>query len=453
MHESDIKRAASILDDDPDEAHKICSDILNDSPDDSLALFLIGTIYARAGRHGIALPLFERVAMLAKHRPEAWNNIGMCLAECHRYTDARAAFMRALDMQHSATHLANVALTHLNEGEYKTAIAMCKQALKMEPDHKGAWTTLGFASLAVGDWATGWKGFDHCLGGKFRKEITHQAAPRWDGSKGKTVCVYGEQGIGDEIMYASCLPDAMKDARIIVECDPRLEGLFRRSFPDATVYGSRRTEAKWLESVKLDANCAIGSLPGMYRPTRESCPKIPYLVADPERRLQWRSLLDTYGNRPTIGICWSGGRQATQAKRRQVGLEALRPLIESIDANWISLQYKDPTAEINASGMDVKHYARAVQSPDFDDTAALVAECDVVIGIHTTVHHLAGALGVPSIILVPDSPMWNYATGDSLPWYGSQRLWRQKPHEAWIDCIKRLDKSGMLNRYKMKAAA
>lgn len=451
---SEVARAHALIDEDPDEAHRICCEVLSDNPDDALALFIVGTIYSRAGRHGVALPVFERVAKLAPNRPQAWNNVGMSYAECHRYAEAREAFLKAEKLIQNATHEANIGLTYLNEGEYKKAIDYCKQALKKEPEHDGAWTTLGFASLATGDWETGWKGFSRCLGGKFRKEVSHQDAPRWTGEKNQTVCVYGEQGIGDEIMYASCFEDVIRDsAKVVIECDNRLEGLFRRSFPSADVYGTRRLEPHWTGAYKLDANCAAGELPRFYRPTRESCPGKPFLVADPERRLQWRALFDSWPKKPVIGICWTGGRQSTQAKRRHVGLEALRPLIESIDAHWVSLQYKDPTEEIAKSGLPVKHIPRAVQSPDFDDTAAFIAECDIVIGIHTTAHHLAGALGVPSIILVPDKPMWNYAMGDGLPWYKGQRFWRQKTSEKWTDCVQRLVKSDVLSMYKERAAA
>lgn len=450
----ELQKAAALIDDEPDEAHRICSEVLNDDPDNVLALHIVGTIYSRASRHGIALAVFERVRDLVPNKHEAWNNVGMSLCELHRYMDARQCFQKALELKYCANYLANLAVTYMNEGDQKQAIVLCKQALKMEPAHKGAWSTLGFCSLALGDWENGWKGFNHCLGGRFRKELTFQDAPRWDGTKGQTVCVYGEQGIGDEIMYASCLPDMIRDSKqVIVECDQRLEGLFRRSFPEATVYGTRRLEPTWLPRHKLDANCAIGALPMFYRKSPKDCPQTPYLVPDPERRLQWRALFDSWGRKPVIGLCWTGGRQNTQAKARAVGLEALRPVIESIDAHWVSLQYKDAAEEIRETGLPVRHIHRAVQSPDFDDTAAFVAECDIVIGIHTTVHHLAGALGVPSIILVPQKPIWNYAHGDSLPWYKSQRFWRQRKSETWFDCVKRLEASDLLNRYKIKAAA
>ncbi len=105
---------------------------------------------------------------------------------------------------------------------------------------------------------------------------------------------------------------------------------------------------------------------------------------------------------------------------------------------FVSLQYNDPTEELEKTGLPVKHIARAVQSPDYDDTAAFVAELDNIIGVHTTIHHVAGAMGKKSTILVPSRPLWNYAIGDSLPWYKSQVFHRQRKDESWKDCIRRL---------------
>ena len=298
---------------------------------------------------------------------------------------------------------------------------------------------MGFAQLAQGNWADGWKNYEYCLGGRFRKEVKVGDEPRWDGSPVDKLFIYGEQGLGDELMYASILPDAQKHAKqITLECDKRIKGLLQRSFPKIEVFGTRREQQFWAHDRVFDAGCGAASLASLFRHDKADCPRKPYLVADPERRLQWRALFDSWG-KPVIGLTWSGGRAATHRKAREVGVEAFRPLIESRpDAVFVSLQYTDATEEIKASGLPIRHIHRGSQSPDYDDTAAFVAELDSIVGIHTTVHHLAGGLGVPSTILVPSRPMWNYATGDRLPWYAEQVFHRQKQHETWADCVKRL---------------
>src|SRR5690606_17227090 len=146
----------------------------------------------------------------------------------------------------NANILANMGVAYQKEDDQKNAGEWARRALAVDPNHADAWATLGFVALAEGDWQTGWKGYAHALGGKFRKKIQYGEEPLWDGTPGKTVAFYGEQGLGDEIMYASCLEDAARDVQVIVECDPRLEGLFRRSFPYASVYGTRRKkEVAW----------------------------------------------------------------------------------------------------------------------------------------------------------------------------------------------------------------
>lgn len=388
----------------------------------------------KTNRYGYAIPIWERVCRLRPNKAEAWNNLGMTLQECRQLDRAREAFQRAQKLKPCADYLGNIAVTYNEAGDYAEGMRWARKALELEPKHAGATATMGFAKIATGDWS-GWKQYESALGGKFRKRA--EMAPDWQGQRVRSLVVYGEQGIGDEIMYASILPDAMRDAEVIaLECDPRLEGLFQRSFPAVHVYGTRRGERYWFEG-QFEAQCAIGSLASLYRPTRESCPKLPYLVADPERRLQWRALFDSY-KKPVIGLAWTGGNANTRRKDRAIGLEAFRPLIESTDAVFVSLQYQDPSEEIDATGLPVKHFARATATQDYDDTAALVCELDRIVGIHTSVHHLAGALGKPSTVLVPHAPMWNYATGDGLPWYASQTFHRQRNHEAWSDCIKRL---------------
>jgi Tfp pilus assembly protein PilF len=429
--------AFAVIDSDPDQAHAIANDAIRDDPDDLAALFIIGTINARAERFGVALAAFERITRLDSRRHQAWNNAGMALQECGQPQRAREYFKRAYELAPQSNYMANIGAAYLCEGNYTEAIRWCKKAIEKDND-TGAWTTLGFAQLATGNWAEGWKGYEHCLGGRFRKEVKIGDEPKWDGSPVENLFIYGEQGLGDEIMYASIIPDAAKHAkRITLECDKRLAGLFKRSFPEIEVRGTRREEKPWASGRTFDAGVGSGSLASIFRTSRTDCPRRPYLVADPERRLQWRALFDSW-QRPVVGIAWTGGRAATQRKERLVGLEAFRPLIEvNPDKVFVSLQYTDASEEIAETGLPVKHIPRAVQSPDYDDTAAFVAELDYIIGPPTTIHHIAGALGKPSTILVPSRPMWDCAYGDDWPWYQKQVFFRQRKGESWADCLKR----------------
>lgn len=420
--------------------------MLNREPDNAKALFVMSRLYSHGGRFGVALHLLRQCVRLAPMRDTAWNDLGMVLSSVQRFREARDAFLEAAKRDGtSAMYVANVAMTYLEEGAWRKALEWADKALRMDAGLAGAIQTRGFASLALGDWKTGWAGYDRALGGAYRKIVKVADEPVWDGKYVDTLFVYGEQGLGDEIMMASCVPDAARDVgQVVLECDERLEGLFRRSFPQCAVYGTRRAKtAPWAGQHKIDAGAGIGQLPGFYRPTPASCPGTPYLVADPERRLQWRALLDSLGRKPKIGICWSGGRRVTNAAGRAIGLEAFKPLMEAVDADWISLQYtKGTEQEIAASGLNVRHWPRAVASNDYDDAAALVAELDCVVGVNTAAAHLAGALGVPAIVLVPSRALWIWSTpGESpgdMPWYRSVRRFQQRADEPWLDTVRRL---------------
>lgn len=414
-----------LTEEDPDEVVSQCQKLLDKNPDDVQALVLMGNIFAQAERFGMCLLVFHRVVELRPNASDAWSNLGMAYEGQKLHLKARDCFLKAWGITKKPAYAGNMGTTLMSLNDYSGAHEWAKKGLQLDPEHAGCKTVLGFTSLAKGDWKTGWDAFQSSLGGKFRKVRQFGEEPIWDGASGKTVAVYGEQGLGDEIMYASCLPDVARDNTIHLECDKRLEGLFKRSFPGVFVHGTRRMEPEWAEGVKLDASCPIAQLPLYFRPTPDSCPGTPYLVADPERRLQWRALFDSWGTKPKIGICWSGGSKHNNPEARNMGLESFRGLIEKYDADWVSLQYKDPTEEIAATGLPVRHFKRACETSDYDDTAALVAELDLVIGVHTSAHHLAGALGVPGLILVPEKSIWIYAS-ETMPWYSSAKLVKKR---------------------------
>jgi hypothetical protein len=164
-----------------------------------------------------------------------------------------------------------------------------------------------------------------------------------------------------------------------------------------------------------------------YRREDSDFPRTPFLVADPERRLQWRALLDTLPGKK-VGIAWTGGLDNTFKSRRSFNLEGLLPILKIPGITWVSLQYKDPSAEIELlserHGIEVKHWERAVgKGVDYDETAALVSELDAVVSVTTAMVHLCGALGKKCYVLVPKRCRW---------WYQPMADGRH----SWYDCIK-----------------
>jgi Tfp pilus assembly protein PilF len=434
---SKLQRAAEVHNEDPDEAYELIQQELYDEPDSAAANTLAGVLMMRAERYGAALAYFHRACMLRPDKVECWNNLGACYQDMRFPARAREFWKRALEIEDNARTCAQMAVTYADENDFGAAWKWLKRAEKHDPKETTVAKTRAYVAIATGDWKQGWKDWAQTIGSKFRP-VWDYGVPMWDGKPTKTLLVYGEQGLGDEIQYASCIADCRGLAEsIVIECDPKLGGLYKRSFPWATVHPTRREDKFWLEGAGLTAQIPVGNLPALFRESPDACPRVPYLTPDPERVLMWKALFDSYG-KPVIGLAWTGGkRRSTQVGKRAVGLESFRPLIESRDAVFVSLQYTDPRAEIEATGLPVRFFSETL-SPNYDDTAALVYALDDVIGVHTTVHHVRGAMGKGSTVLVPHEPMWQYVHGDRIAWYPASVYHRQRKSEAWTDCIKRL---------------
>lgn len=427
-----------------DDAMREVVQYLNDHFDDVPALMLAAHILMDADRMGLVHALLKRAAQLEPNIATIWNNLGICYQEGSNLEEGEAHFFRALKLEpdNALTHV-NLGQLYVNLAQPILALRHLNKAIENDPSLAEAFYNRALANISLANYKEGWADFDAILGaGKIRKERIYGMLPRWNGQEGKTLIAYGEQGLGDEIAFASCIPDLAKQNKVIIECNPRLQGLFKRSFGLET-HGTRFIDMiPWLHDQKtgmlrkIDAAVAFGSLPQFYRNEISAFPGTPYLIADPERRLQWRALLDALGPKMKVGITWTGGNKNTGKARRSVALDDLLPILRQ-DAAFISLQYMD-APEILALqrdyGIIVHHWKHAVQTEDYDDTAALVAELDLVISVTTGVIHLSGALGQRCWVMAPKAPRWFYGiSGTTMPWYSSVTLYRQK--YKWVELI------------------
>jgi len=429
---SKLTEAKQLANTEPDVALALCNEVLNDhfeDEDGQKALFMSGYIMMEAERYGLAYNIYKRCAELNPNISEIWSNMGMCIEE-HDPQKALQCFQRALRLKPNNAHaLANEGLMRLQTGDPQKCIELSDRALAIE-EIRSAKHNKGLAQLMLRQWKEGWKNYADTLGVKHR-EGRDYGLPDWNGEPGLVV-VYGEQGVGDEIMFASCLNEIPND--IVLDCDKRLEGLFKRSF-DMPIYGTRyKAATELMDNHEPQYQCAIGQLPYFYRNTDESFPGTPYLVPDPERCLQWRALFDTFKGKK-VGIAWNGGIRGTGKARRSIKLDDLAPILDPGNT-YISLEYK-PVDQDELDKYGIKSYQRATGlRGDIDDLAALINELDYVICPCTTVVYVAGALGVPCHVLVPSKPGYRYHMKGEFPWYNSVQLHRQKG--SWAKTIKAL---------------
>ncbi|HYC49397.1 MAG TPA: tetratricopeptide repeat protein [Burkholderiales bacterium] len=328
------------------------------------------------------------------------------------------------------------------EGDVDAARALI-DGLRGRADDADLDWELAMAALANGRFAEGWPLYEARLTRKAESPRRPYPFPEWNGAPlDGTLLILAEQGIGDEIMFASCYPDALaRAARCIIECEPRLERLFTRSFPGARVVGQARGSASAALVSNREVACQIhaGSLPRLFRRSLADFPRHDgYLSAEPDAVAEWHRRLRGKSGKRVIGIAWSGGLAHTRRSLRSIAPDAFARAMAIADAQFVSLQHDDDgtiAAELaRCSGRPV-HVFHDVLA-DFDDMAALTKSLDAVLTACSSVVHLSGALGVPTIVLTPKHAEWRYLrAGSSLPWYPSVRLVRQRESGDWQDVI------------------
>jgi hypothetical protein len=415
-------------------AMPIIYEVLTQYPNDAATLHFLGYIWLLTGKEAFAYQLFRRALQEMPGNKAIWTSFGRAAHELEMFDEALQAFMKSAELDHNyALAYSNASATLVQMSKWDDAEKAARMALDCDPKDLNAQMNLAHCYLAQGKWREGWYEWHKSLGCKFRKHITYNDEPEWKGESDKTLIVYGEQGLGDEIFYASCLNDAIDISRkVYLDCDPKLEGLFRRSFPKAEVYGTRRLDSPWADGIKFDAGCPIGGLPEFFRNNDKDFNGKPFLVADPEKVLMWKALFDSWGKK-VIGITTHGGSRLTNAKGRKLTEFDLQPLLKLKDYEFVCLDYK-PEHRIDG----VHYFPFAAQSNDYDDTAALIAACHKVIGVNTTALHCAAALGVDTWALTPDYHQWRYAR-PSMLWYRHMRQIDQKGRQ-WREVVEHLAK-------------
>lgn len=442
--------------------------LLNNNIGNQQVLYLIGSIELAKNNYGLAIQLLSQVTAMKPDFGEAWNNLSLAWKCVPDFNRAEMAMKQAIKTgpQHALADMwCNLSALNINRNKPEVALEYAKKALEIEPDHQKARWHRGLALLELRKWAHAWDDHEMRLNGGAPGEIAHRnyhgpdgETPEWDGKAPGVVVIHGEQGLGDEIMFASCIPDALAKTGngFILEPSPRMENLFKRSFPNTAVYGTDDTDGRrWIgELGKPDYKIALGSLPKLYRRSAEAFPGTPYLIADRGKRQWWGEKLNALPRKPKIGIAWQGGVQSTRYDARSFHPIQYAPLFQAIDANWISLQY-DSTAQgcVNEVrehlGVKLIHWPKAVEQKDpdtgklsdIDELVALISKLDLVITVCNSNVHVAGALGIPVICLTPSEPSWRYgASGagedDAMPWYASVKQVRMpKDTTDWSPVI------------------
>jgi Tetratricopeptide repeat/Glycosyltransferase family 9 (heptosyltransferase) len=420
----------------PVEALACFDRILAASPTHAEARANRGAALAALGRHAEALADFE-AALAAGPNPIVFYNRGLALAALGRPAEAVASYDRTLAL--AANHAnawssRGVALQALNR--HADAIASFDRAIALEPDFADAHFNKSLALLAIGDYPRGQAEYEWRWKRSGVEHLRHNfGRPLWRGdpARGKTILLHAEQGLGDTIQFARYAPLlARAGAHVILETHAELKPLLAR------LDGVRSVIARGDARPAHDFHCPLGSLPLAFKTELASVPaEIPYLSADAGRADRWRPRLEAFGG-PRIALAWAGNAAHANDRNRSVPLALLRRLWDRDGARIVSLQrdLRAGDAEMLAAAPVL---ALGSELADFDDTAAVLAGCDLLITVDTSVAHLAGAMGRPVWLLLPFSCDWRWtAQSDRSPWYPSARLYRQPQPGDWESVVARL---------------
>ncbi|WP_188262558.1 tetratricopeptide repeat protein [Azospirillum tabaci] len=425
------------------------------------ALHLLGVMEAQRGAHAAAEALIARSLRLRPHAAAPWANLGGALRMLGEAERADAALTRALALDPAlADALTNLGSVRHALSDYPAALAWLERAerlrpghpdtalnrgvvlrdarrfadsdacldalLASRPEHADAHLARAVSRLVRGDLRAGWD--------EFEWRPRRLPAPPWGGEplEGRRILLHAEQGFGDTIQFARYAPlVARAGGRVILDVHPLQFRLLRSLGPDIEVLVRGPAPAPH------DLHCPLMSLPRAFGTDLTSIPAPPaYLAAEADEVARWGRRIaevDTgTGSGPRVGLVWAGNPNHRNDRNRSIPVERLAPLLDTPGPRLFSLQTGDAKAARPAALPDLTAGIR-----DFADSAAILANLDLVIAVDTATIHLAGALGVPAWLMLPYAPDWRWLLdrADS-PWYPSLRLFRQSRPGDWDSVLR-----------------
>ncbi len=420
------------------EAHGICQDVLSTTPDHPSALALQGVIAAHTGSPERAIELLNRA--LHRHPGVASWHANLCSLYriLNRIEEAVASGREAIRLApDNAANLVNLSLAFTDLDERESAVACLLRAIGLNPSHADARLALAQSLLAQGEFEPGWIEYEW----RNETEAGRGQLPRitsapWNGMSipGGRVLLVCDQGYGDTLQFARYIPLVAERCReVILGCSAEMASLMAR------ITGVALCCHRWNEIPGHAAYSRLSSLPGLFHTTLGTIPsRVPYLTPDPNRQAKWATRLAEIAPRPAqrIGLAWSGRPTHPNDRRRSLHLAQLAPLAGAKPALFVSLQKPLPATDVPDIGIFPGLIDLSEELGDFEETASLIANLDLVITVDTSVGHLSGALGKPVWIMLAKASDWRWLLDRSdSPWYPTARLFRQRRSGAWTEVI------------------
>ncbi|WP_296599248.1 tetratricopeptide repeat protein [Phenylobacterium sp.] len=385
-----------------------------------------------------------------------WNTMGTVMAEQGDYANGEIFFREAVRLDPDfAKAVYNLGNARLSQGDAEEALLLCEKALTypMSDDERQMMRlSLSTILIALGRIGEGWDVYESRLH-PAHPDVTHFLvdAPAWSPGAdlaGKSLLVVGEQGLGDEILFANLLPDVIEalgpHGRLTLAVEPRLVPLFQRSFPTAVV-GAHATYLKaghtyrtlpFVDDFKtFDLWTPMGSLLREFRRSTAAFPdRVGFMTPDPDRVAHWKRELEKAPDGVKVGLLWKSNIQNSARHRFFSPFDDWAPVLKAKGVSLINLQYGDCAAEIEQARRD---YGVTIWTPpgidlkqDLDDVAALCCAMDLVVGFSNATLNLGAACGAPTwLISVPGA--WTRLGTPRYPWYPQARTFTTPAFGNW----------------------
>jgi Tfp pilus assembly protein PilF len=396
----------------------------------------LGTVLESAGKLEEATACYRRALSGKPDFAEALNNLGVILNKQGRYAEAMAYYQQALKLKPDYLDVHhNIGTVLVDQGKLDEGIASYERALQIHPDYVEAHLGRAQARLQLGDFDRGWPEYEWRWR---RKEFPPRPfqQPAWDGSAldGRTILLHAEQGLGDTLQFIRYAPLVkQRGGWVIVECQEILLPLL------ATCAGIDRLAAHGSALPFFHSHAPLVSLPGILRTTLDTLPAdVPYLHANPELVERWRQDLATT-EAFKIGIAWQGNPGHVNDRNRSFPLASFTPLCQLSGVRLFSLQRGPGTEQLTEAAEPFSIPDLGSRFQTFQDTAAALANLDLVITVDSALAHCAGALGIPVWVLVPYAADWRWLLHrEDSPWYPTMRLFRQERPGDWKSVFARV---------------
>lgn len=405
--------------------------------EDAIAEHYLGVLEMQQGRPIEGEKRIRSALAKRDDLPDLYNNLGLCLRAQGRLEEAVAEYRRALDRHPAyAPAWSNIGLDLHKLGRLDEALDAFNRALALDPNLTQARLSRALVLLALGDYTLGWKEYEwrtQCLelAAGYRLPPMAVTPPTWQGEElqGKRLLLIAEQGIGDTLQFIRYVGQlAARGAWVGLHVrQSHVAGLLRSVRGLAEVYTGDAVIPAY------DYLCHLMSLPRLCGTSRlDLVPAdVPYLSAADDRRRYWRQRLDAVDAKLRIGLAWSGSPTNPDDRYRSCPLSSLGALFGQPGVAWINLQLGAARDELRASNLPVLDWGD--EQTDYAETAALIAELDLVITVDTSIAHAAGALNRPVWLMLQHVPDYRWLIGRSdSPWYPSARLFRQPAAGDWV---------------------